>query len=116
MSLSAPFARLEERLNTSVFAHLSNAVATFDDGRTVAGIFDQPYAQSDIGSAGFAGERPTFRLPSASVPPAWWAQFAGEAFDVVDAQITVRDVLYQVVRHEPDGTGMSTLVLERAAA
>ena len=50
------------------------------------------------------------------MPPAWWSQFAGEAFDVVDAQITVRDVLYQVVRHEPDGTGMSTLVLERAVA
>ena len=107
------FADLESRVSGAVFAHLSNAVATFDDGRAVAGIFDQPYAQSDIGSAGFAGERPTFRLPSASVPPAWWAQFAGEAFDVVDAQITVRDVLYQVVRHEPDGAGMSTLVLER---
>lgn len=110
------FADLESRVSDAVFARLSNAVATFDDGRTVAGIFDQPYALSDIGSAGFAGERPTFRLPSASVPLAWWSQFAGKAFDVVDAQITVRDVLYQVVRHEPDGTGMSTLVLERAAA
>lgn len=110
------FADLESRVSGAVFAHLSNAVATLDDGRSVAGIFDQPYAQSDIGSAGFAGERPTFRMPSASVPPAWWAQFAGEAFDVVDAQITVRDVLYQVVRHEPDGTGMSTLVIERVAA
>ena len=110
------FADLESRVSGAVFARLSNAVATFDDGRTVAGIFDQPYVQSDIGSAGFAGERPTFRLPSASVPPAWWSRFGGEAFDVVDVQITVRDVLYQVVRHEPDGTGMSTLVLERAAA
>ena len=110
------FADLESRVSGAVFAHLSNAVATFDDGRQVAGIFDQPYAQSDIGSAGFAAERPTFRLPSASVPPDWWSRFAGEAFDVVDVQITVRDVLYQVVRHEPDGTGMSTLVLERAAA
>ena len=110
------FSDLESRVSGAVFARLSNAVATFDDGHTVAGIFDQPYAQSDIGSAGFAGERPTFRLPSASVPPAWWSSFADDAFDVVDAQITVRDVLYQVVRHEPDGTGMSTLVLERAAA
>jgi hypothetical protein len=116
MTMQAPFEQFEALVTQEVFAHLSNAVATFDDGRTVDGIFDQPYAQSDIGSAGFAGERPTFRLPSASVPPAWWSQFAGEAFDVVDAQITVRDVLYQVVRHEPDGTGMSTLVLERAAA
>jgi hypothetical protein len=109
------FADLESRVSGAVFAHLSNAVATFDGSRTVAGIFDEPYAQSDIGSTGFASERPTFKLPTASVPPEWWARFSAEAFDVVDLQITVRDVLYQVVRHEPDGTGVSTLVLEMAA-
>lgn len=110
------FSDLESRITGAVFVRLANAVATFDGGREVAGIFDQPYAQSDIGTMGFESSRPIFKLPSDSVPPAWWSRFAGEAFDVVDAQITVRDVLYQVVRHEPDGTGMSTLVIERVAA
>lgn len=107
------FADLESRVSGAVVAHLSNARVTFDDGRSVFGIFDQPFAQSDLGSAGFAAERPTLRLSSGDVPPAWWGSYAGEPFDVVDSQLTVRDTLYQVVRHEPDGVGMSTLVLER---
>jgi len=107
------FADLESRVSGAVFSHLSNARVTFEDGRVVFGIFDQPFAQSDLGSAGFAAERPTLRLPSSDVPPSWWSTYAGAPFDVVDAQLTVRDTLYQVVRHEPDGSGMSTLVLER---
>ena len=110
------FADLESRVSGAVFAHLSNAIATFDGGREVAGIFDQPYAQSDIGTMGFESARPIFKLPSDSVPPAWWSRFAGEPFEVVDEQITVRGTIYQVVRHEPDGAGMSTLVLERVDA
>lgn len=75
------------------------------DGVDVAGIFDQPYAQSNIGLSGIASESPTFMLKTADVPS-----------NVEGGLITVKEVDYQVVRHEPDGTGMSTLVLERAAA
>ena len=67
-------------------------------------IRDRPYAQSDIGAMGFESSRPTFRLASVGLPA-----------DVVGQSITVRGTGYQVVRHEPDGTGMSTLVLEEAA-
>ncbi len=116
MTLNAPFAEFEALVNRETVAHLSNAVATFDGGREVAGIFESPYAQSDIGTMGFDSARPTFKLPSDSVPPEWWSRFAGEPFDVVDEQITVRGTLYQVVRHEPDGAGMSTLVLEKVTA
>lgn len=99
------FADLESRVTGAVFARLANAVATFDGGSEVAGIFDQPYAQSDIGSMGFESTRPTFKLPSNGIPS-----------DVVGRSVTVRGASYQVVSHEPDGTGMSTLVLEQVTS
>lgn len=78
--------------------------ATLDDV-DVVGIFDQPYAQSNVGLSGIASDSPTFMLKTADVPS-----------NVEGGLITVKEVDYQVVRHEPDGTGMSTLVLERVAA
>lgn len=106
------FADLESRVTGAVFTRLSNAVATFDDGRQVPGIFDNPSTQGDVGQLGMLMTRPTFSLPSDSVPPSWWSRFEAEPFDVVDGLITVNDTVYTVVLHEPDGAGMSRLVLE----
>lgn len=67
----------------------------------VLGIFDDASAVGDVGELGMATTHPTLLLPSAQVPAAvrgMQVQVAGQHFTVEDAQ--------------PDGTGMTLLVLE----
>lgn len=101
--MSAPFAKLEGRLNASVFKHLSNAEATFNNGPAVAGIFDNGYALGNVGLTGMASTQPTFTLPTASI--------SGEP---EGQTLVVNATSYYVSAHEPDGTGMSRLILELA--
>lgn len=101
MSLSAPFTRLEQRLNAAVVGRLSNAIATLN-GLEVAGIFDNAYHAGDIG-IGMASTQPSFTTLTDNV--------VGEA---VGQLLTIGDASYYVAAHEPDGTGMSLLLLEVA--
>lgn len=101
MSVSAPFARLEQRLNAAVVGRLSNAVATLN-GVEVAGIFDNAYHAGDIG-IGMASTQPAFTTLAANV--------VGEA---VGQLLVINGTSYYVAAHEPDGTGMSLLLLEVA--
>lgn len=94
------FADLESRVSGAVFAHLSNAVAIFDGGREVAGIFDQAYALSNVG-IGMAGVQPVFTTATAEI--------VGEA---VGQTLWINSMAYVVAAHEPDGTGISRLLLE----
>lgn len=124
MSLSTPFERLEQRLNASVFKHLSNVVATFAGGEQVSGIFDDAHARGDVGMLAMADSRPTFTLLTADIPLAvrnWFVLYlnpglSNEEPDAVDLRLVLRGVTYRVTEHEPDGTGMSTLVLKREPA
>lgn len=121
MNQHAPFAELEALVNRETVAHLSNAVATFAGGKQVRGIFDDEHARGDVGMLSMADSRPTFRLLTTDIPPAvrnWFSLYLnpdlsnGES-DAVDLRLVLRGVTYRVTEHEPDGTGMSTLVLER---
>ena len=81
----------------------------FADDALLAGvpvrvIYDGAYAQAlDIGASS-----PRVTLPTASVPPAW----EDEALQVLTGQGVGH---YKVRNHEPDGTGVSVLVLECTA-
>ena len=101
MSVNAPFARLEQRLNTAVVSRLSNATATLN-GVEVAGVFDNSYRAGDIG-IGMASTQPAFTTLTANV--------TGEA---VGQLLVIHGTSYYVAAHEPDGTGMSLLLLEVA--
>ena len=72
-------------------------------GQGVQGIFDNGYALGQVG-IGMAGTQPTYTLPTASV--------VGEP---VGQSLAIGAVTYYVAAHEPDGTGVSRLVLERTA-
>lgn len=74
------------------------------NGVAVRGLLDAPYAVGSVGSVGMAGTEPAFTLPTASVP-------AG----VVGMALVAGGKTYTVAAHEPDGTGVSRLVLEDAA-
>lgn len=79
------------------------AVSCTVAGQAVSGIFDNGFALGSVGVTGIAGAQPTLTLPTSAL--------AGEA---VGQAVTVNAVAYTVAAHEPDGTGMSRLLLERA--
>lgn len=96
------FAALESRVNASVLKHLANAQATLD-GVAVQGIFKRAYIETGPGM-GMASTTPTFRLSSSLVPAA-----------PVGKPMVVSGVNYAIAALEPDGTGMTLLILERTA-
>ena len=74
------------------------------DGVGVSANFNNGYALGGVGSVGMAGGQPFIELPTSLVPAAW------------DRKPVVADgVNYRVALHEPDGTGVSKLFLERTA-
>lgn len=103
-----PFAALEQQVNTSVLAALSNALVRVGAGGDVqVGIFDNDYLRADIGAIGMAASGPAITVPTASLPAA-----------VVGAPVVVEyqgaTTAYTAAEHHPDGTGLSVLLLERA--
>lgn len=97
-----PFLSIEARINRAVFARLANADAVLA-GNIVRGIFENAYAHGDVGMAGMSGTQPVFTMPTASI--------SGEP---VGQTVAVNSQTYLVAAHEPDGTGVSRLILERA--
>lgn len=79
------------------------AVAVTVDGVTRAAIFDNGYATGAVGAFGMASSAPMLTMPTTSVP----ASPVGKAVVVAGAN-------YTVAEHQPDGSGVSTLILERA--
>jgi len=73
------------------------------DGVAVTGVFDSAYALGSVGPYGMASTQPTLTLPTASV-----------IADPVGLACVVLGKSYTVAAHEPDGTGVSRLVLEAA--
>lgn len=69
------------------------------NGETVIGIFDNGYAE---GMDTVAGRRPFFAVPDTAAP----------AVDSGDT-LVLGAASYRVVGVEPDGTGMTRLMLER---
>jgi hypothetical protein len=78
------------------------AVDATVNGQAVRGIFDNGFALGSVG-IGMAGTQPTLRLRTADVTA-----------DPVGQAVSVNAVAYTVAAHEPDGTGVSVLMLERA--
>lgn len=73
-------------------------------GQSVLGVFDNASALGAAGFVGMAGTQPVFTLPTASI--------TGEA---VGQSLVIGAATYTVAAHEPDGTGVSRLILETAA-
>ena len=72
-------------------------------GLAVRGILDKAYQLGDVGGNGFATSQPVFPVPSASVPAS-----------VTGLPLVIAGVTYTVVLSEPDGTGVTQLMMEKA--
>ena len=79
------------------------AVAATVNGAAVRGIFDNGFASAEVGLVGMSSARPMLTLPT-----------AGLSADPVGQTAVVNGTSYLVAAHQPDGTGVSTLMLERA--
>ena len=73
-------------------------------GVAVQGIFDKAYQFADVGGSGMAATQPVYTLATSAVPA-----------NPVGTTLVVGGVSYSVAAHEPDGTGVSLLLLERTA-
>ena len=71
-------------------------------GEPVVGILDRGYALGNVGLVGMAGTQPVFICPT-------------PAGDPVGQVLMVGADRYVVAAHEPDGTGVSRLLLEVSA-
>lgn len=78
------------------------AVSATLAGEAVRGVFDNGSSLGNVG-IGMAGTQPAFTLATASI--------VGEA---VGQALVIGSASYLVAVHEPDGTGVSRLVLEAA--
>ena len=79
------------------------AVDATVNGAAVRGIFDNGFASAEVGLVGMSSARPMLTLPT-----------AGLSADPVGQTAVVNGTSYLVAVHQPDGTGVSTLMLERA--
>lgn len=73
-------------------------------GVAVSAIFDNGYSLGGAGGLGMASTQPSITLPTASVPAS-----------PVGVAVVVGGNSYLVAAHEPDGTGVSRLLLEASA-
>jgi hypothetical protein len=86
------------------FSTAEFAVDATLNGVAVRGIFDSAYQLGDVGSSGMASTAPVLTLATTDVPSS-----------PVGKSVVVNSISYVVSAHEPDGTGVSLLLLERAA-
>ena len=100
------FASAQDRINRACIRHLADAGAILG-GSPVDVIFDRAYLSVDFGQSEMASSSPVARLLSSQVP----ANVVG-----LPLQITTGHGLgnWRVAAHQPDGSGISVLKLEKA--
>ena len=90
------------QLNTAPFFNTQHfAQAAVLGGVTVQGIFDDAAAVGGVGELGMATTQPTLLLPTSEVPAS-----------VRGMELVLAGQLFTVEDDQPDGTGMTLLVLE----
>ena len=93
------FAALQTRLNTTAMNRLGDLATV--NGVEVQARFDNAYALGGAGAIGMASSAPCLLLLTTSVPA-----------NPVGLDAVCDGVTYNIAAHEPDGAGMSRLVLE----
>ena len=98
--MNAAFATALERLNSAVVGRLSADVVSVD-GLTVNALFDNGNSLGQVGMLGMTSTQPMLTLRTADLPTY-----------PVGSAVVVNGAAYQAAVHEPDGLGMSRLLLE----
>jgi hypothetical protein len=85
------------------FAASGMGVAVTVDGQAREAIFDSEFQLGGLTATGIASAQPMLTLRTADVPAS-----------PVGKTTVVGSTTYTIVEHQPDGTGVSRLMLERA--
>ena len=93
------FANLEAVVNSMVLNHLANVQVQIG-GALVPGIFRKPSTVDSLGG-GAANTSPSVQVASNAVMA-----------EPVGQQISIAGVPYVIVEPQPDGTGLTTLIVE----
>jgi hypothetical protein len=72
-------------------------------GQPVRGIYDAAYLLAPMGASGISAAQPAFTLASASVPA-----------QVFQALLVIPQGSFKVIESQPDGTGVTVLILQKA--
>lgn len=88
-------------------ANVGVSIATVGGVAGVGVQFSNGYALGNVGTLGMSGSQPAITLPDASVP----SNPVGTAVTITAGKGLGS---YLVAEHQPDGTGISVLVLEVA--
>lgn len=97
------FDDLSAFFSESEFAVACTAFDQHGVSQTFPVIFDAPSTVASLGFSGMAATQPVALTASANVIP-----------DPVGWAVTIGGTPYIVAAHEPDGTGMTRLILEAA--
>ena len=103
-------------LNTATVDMLSNVTVTLAGVSDLSALFVKSFYGSNLGDSGISSTQSVLTLQSSDVPPqiADWFTYFAEPFNPIDLLVTVDGGNYKIVAHEPNGTGMSRLILEAA--
>lgn len=93
------FANLEAVVNSAVLNHLANVQVEIG-GVLVPGIFRKPSSTDSVG-IGAANTSPSVQVASSAV-----------IAEPVGKRISIAGVPYVIVEDQPDGTGMTALIVE----
>lgn len=107
--MDAPFAALEQRVNRAVLGRLSNAKVRIGAAKDVIGIFDNDYVVAEVGAAGMSATAPAVTLRTCDLPPGCHTGAS------VEIEYLGGRSWWRLAEHQPDGTGLSVLLLERTA-
>jgi hypothetical protein len=103
---ATPFAKLIDSTNSAVIAGLANA-AVIINGVSSPCVFDEPFSRGslgDMGMGGMANTQPAITVLSALVPD-----------DYDRAEVWVNEQAYSIVDVQPDGVGVSRVLLQAVA-
>lgn len=103
MTATPIFAQAIADMNAATLSMLANVVATLD-GVRVPGLFENASTFATHSQIGYEHTAPTLTVETACVPS-----------PAVGVEVSIGNDDYVVFAHEPDGTGLSLLLLERRA-
>lgn len=104
MTFVLPFATLQDSTNRAVIAALANATVTIA-GQSSPAVFDDAYSAGEMGGGamgGMANTQPTLMIDSSLLPQDYDGQ-----------EILVNDEPYLIAAAQPDGMGLSRIMLEK---
>ena len=110
-----PFAQAITDMTAGVFALLSNVTVVIG-GQSIVAMFQAPGMLANLGGYEAQATKPMLIMPTAEVPTALgdWLANCDDPASALLLEVDVNGTVYKIVTHDPNGAGISHLLLELA--